>query len=41
MCMCVYGSGAAAHTNGWILMKFFTNDLTNIYEARFPWILKL
>ena len=40
VCVYVYDS-ATAKTDGWILMKFSTNDLTNICEVRFPRILKI
>ena len=39
VCLCVCDS-ATAQTDGWILMKFSTNDLTDICEVRFPRILK-
>ena len=39
VCVCVCDS-ATAQTDGWILMKFSTNDLTNICEVRLPQILK-
>ena len=38
VCVSVCGS-SVAQTNGWILMKFSTNDLTDICEVRFPRIL--
>ena len=38
MCVCVYVCGsAAAQTEGSILMKFSTNDLTDICEVLFFW----
>ena len=37
VCMCVCDS-ATAQTDGWILMKFSTNDLTDIFEVRFSQI---
>ena len=46
VCVCVYvrlcvcGS-SPAQTDGSILMKFSTNDLTDICEVRFPRILKI
>ena len=41
MYVCVYVCDrATAQTNGWILMKFSTNDLTDICEVRFSRILK-
>ena len=45
VCMCVYGcvcDSAKAQTNGWILVKFSTNDLTDrpICEVQFSRILK-
>ena len=45
MCVCMYVyvyvcDSATAQTDGWILMKFSTNDLTDICEVRFPRILK-
>ena len=39
VCLCVCDS-ATAQTDGWILMKFSTNDLTDICEVRFSPILK-
>ena len=39
VCVCVCDS-ATAQTDGWILMKFSTNDLTDICEVRFSRILK-
>ena len=46
VCVCMYVSmcvcdSATAQTDGWILMKFSTNDLTDICEARFSRILKI
>ena len=38
VCVCVCDS-ATAQTDRWILMKFSTNDLTDICEVRFPRIL--
>ena len=40
MYVCVCDS-ATAQTDGWILMKFSTNDLTDICEVRFSRILKI
>ena len=39
VCVCVCDS-ATAQTDGWILMKFSTNDLTDICEVHFSPILK-
>ena len=39
VCVCVCDS-ATAQTDRWILMKFSTNDLTDICEVCFPRILK-
>ena len=40
-CAGVYVCGSsAAQTDGWILMKFSTNDWTDICEVRFSQILK-
>ena len=48
MCVCMCGRvcvfvcySAAAQTVGWILMKFSTNDLTDICEVLFSRILKI
>ena len=42
MCVCIYVcDSATAQTDGWILMKFSTNDLTDICEVRFSRILKI
>ena len=40
VCVCMYVcvdvcDSATAQTDGWIWMKFSTNDLTNICEVRF------
>ena len=40
VCVCVCGS-SPAQTDGSILMKFSTNDLTDICEVRFSRILKI
>ena len=41
VCVCMYVcDSATAQTDGWILMKFSTNDLTDICEVRFSRILK-
>ena len=40
VCVCVCDS-ATAQTDGWILMKFSTNDLTDICEVPFSQILKI
>ena len=40
MYVCVCDSATAQTDAGWILMKFSTNDLTNICEVCFPRILK-
>ena len=37
VCVC---DSATAQTDGWVLMKFSTNDLTDICEVRFSPILK-
>ena len=40
VCVCVYVcDSATAQTDGWILMTFSTNDLTNICEVSFSRIL--
>ena len=40
VCVCVYVcDSATAQTDGWTLMKFSTNYLTDICEVQFSWIL--
>ena len=46
VCVCMYVyvyvcDSATAQTDKWILMKFSTNDLTDIYEVPLPRILKI